>query len=85
MTSPRPPMNPVSHRVQDFVERYTVWMTEVSASAQHDPQIAAALADLMKRRLAEEIDAFVEVEMRLRAFERRAPDQLRLKLVGNDA
>lgn len=83
MTSARQPLGPAAHRIHDFVERYTAWMKEVAA--QHDPTTAAALADLMKGRLAAEIDEFVEVELRLRAFERRAPDQLRLKIVGNDA
>lgn len=72
-------------RVRDFVERYTGWLKEVAAAAQADPAIAASLADLMKDRLAGEVDKFVEIELRLRAFERRAPEQVPLfRRVGND-
>jgi hypothetical protein len=71
-------------RVNDFVERYATWMKEVSASAQADPAITASLADLMKSRLVAELDEFIELELRLRAFERRAPEPPALfKLVGN--
>ncbi len=71
-------------RLHEFVERYTAWMKEVSASARYDATIAASLADLMKNRLVAELDDFIELEMRLRAFERRAPDAPpSFKLVSN--
>jgi len=72
-------------RIHEFVERYTTWMKEVSASARDDATIAASLADLMKSRLVDELDDFIELEVRLRAFERRAPEPpLVFRLVGND-
>ena len=84
MTDPREPAA-TSLRLHEFVERYTAWMKEVSASAQHDASVAASLVDVMKSRLAAELDTFIELELRLRAFERRAPEvppQLRLVLSG---
>lgn len=72
-------------RVRDFVERYATWLKEVSAAARTDAAVAASLADLMKDRLAGELENFVELELRLRVFERRTADQSHMfKLVGND-
>ncbi len=62
-------------RVHDFVDRFTVWMKEIAAVSDSDPSLARSLVDLMKQRLAADIEQFVETELRLRAFERRAPDQ----------
>lgn len=85
MTSRREAMGIAGTRVREFVERYAVWMKDVSTAAQKDSAVAACLIDLMKSRLASEIDHFVEAELRLRAFERRAPEQQMLfKRVGND-
>jgi hypothetical protein len=70
-------------RVCDFVDSFLVWMKDISAGAARDPAIAAALVELMKRRLAADLDAFIETELRLRAFERRIPEAA-LKLVGTD-
>ncbi len=71
-------------RIRDFVDRYTTWMKEVAGAACPDAAVAASLADLMKDRFAADLDQFLEVELRLRAFERRVPDQVPLKRVGND-
>ena len=71
-----------AQRIHEFVERYTTWMKEVSACARDDA-VAASLADLMKSRLVTELDQFVELEVRLRAFDRRAPEGSLFKLVGN--
>lgn len=72
-------------RIHDFVDRYTVWMKEVAAAARQEAAVAASLTDLMKSRLAAELDDFIEQELRLRAFERRAPEQhILFKRVGND-
>jgi len=71
-------------RVRDFVERYATWLKEVSAAARTDAAVAASLADLMKDRLACDLENFVELEVRLRVFERRTADQSPMfKLVGN--
>lgn len=71
-------------RIHDFVESFTVWMKETSAAAHRDVLLAASLVDLMKGRLKADLDAFVETELRLRAFERRAPDpEPVFKLAGN--
>ena len=76
---------PAQQRIGDFVDRYTVWMNEVAAAAQRDANLAASLIHLMRTRLAGELDSFVELELRLRAFERRAPEQPSLlRRVGND-
>lgn len=61
-------------RVRAFVEHFTLWMKETSAAGRDDPTLAASLVDLMKGRLEADLDRFIEVELRLRAFERRAPD-----------
>ncbi len=83
MTDTRDPAG-AALRLDEFVDRYTTWMKEVSASARADATIAASLADLMKSRLVDELDKFIELEMRLRAFERRAPEAPPLfKLVGS--
>lgn len=83
MTDMREPAGTVP-RLHEFVERYTTWMKEVSASAQDDVTVAASLADLMKSRLVAELDEFIELEVRLRVFERRVPEAPPLfKLVGN--
>jgi hypothetical protein len=83
MTDTREPAGTVL-RIHGFVDRYTTWMKEVAVSAQGDPTLAASLADLMKCRLVGELDEFIELELRLRAFERRAPEVLpQFKLVGN--
>lgn len=76
---------PAGQRIDDFVDRYTVWMNEVATAAQRDSNLAASLVHLMRTRLADELDSFVELELRLRAFERRAPEQPNLlRRVGND-
>jgi hypothetical protein len=64
-----------SGRVNEFVERFTVWMKEIATVSDDDPTLVASLVDLMKDRLAADLERFVETELRLRAFERRAPDQ----------
>ena len=74
----------MAQRIHEFVERYTAWMREVSAFAPADAALAASLADLMKSRLAADLDAFVELELRLRAFERRALEPPLLRLAGHD-
>lgn len=85
MTNAQETTGAAAARIRDFVERYATWLKEVSAAAPADAAVAASLADLMKGRLAAELDEFVELELRLRAFERRAPEQPQiLKLVGND-
>ncbi len=85
MTDTREPAGPAL-RLNEFVDRYTTWMKEVSAAGCGDLTLAASLADLMKARLVAELDAFVELELRLRAFERRAPEALPpLRLVGSGA
>jgi hypothetical protein len=72
-------------RVRDFVERYATWLKEVSAAASADAAVAVSLADLMKDRLAGDLENFVELELRLRVFERRTPEQAHMfKLAGND-
>ncbi|HEX9462436.1 MAG TPA: hypothetical protein VGB82_07535 [Alphaproteobacteria bacterium] len=62
-------------RVRAFVDHFTLWMKETSAAGRDDPTLAASLVDLMKGRLEADLDDFIEAELRLRAFERRAPDQ----------
>ena len=85
MTDGREPAVTAERRIRDFIEGYTTWMKEVSAAAAQEPAVAASLVDLMKARLATDLDGFVELELRLRAFERRAPEpQVLLKRVGND-
>lgn len=64
-----------SGRVNEFVERFTVWMKEIATVSDDDPTLVTSLVDLMKDRLATDLERFVETELRLRAFERRAPDQ----------
>ena len=71
-------------RIRDFVDRYAVWMNDVSIAAQKNPQHVGALVDLMKARLVADLDGFIEVELRLRAFARRTPDgDGALQLIGN--
>ncbi len=83
MTTPEHDPTAKVARIQDFIDRYTVWMNEVSA-AGHDPGLMTSLTDLMKQRLAADLDSFIETELRLRAFERRAPEQHPLlQLIGN--
>lgn len=86
MTNGREPADVVvQQRICDFVDRYMVWMNEVAALAAQDPKVAVSLIDLMRTRLANDLDKFVELELRLRAFERRAPEQQALfRRVGND-
>ena len=62
-------------RIREFVNRYTAWMKEVAAAARDKPELMASLAELMHQRLAEDLDSFIETELRLRAFERRVPEQ----------
>ncbi|MBV8538860.1 MAG: hypothetical protein JO128_24895 [Alphaproteobacteria bacterium] len=82
MTDTREPQG-AALRLHEFVERYTTWMKEVSASARDDATLAATLTDLMKNRLVDDLDAFIELELRLRAFERRVPEvPSQLRLVG---
>ena len=73
MTDMEPEIHPGCGRVRDFVENFTMWMKEI-ATVRHDPSVASSLVDLMKGRLADDLDRFIETELRLRAFERRAPD-----------
>jgi hypothetical protein len=79
----KPPAGTV-RRLHEFVERYTAWMKEVSTSAANDAAVTVSLVDLMKSRLTAELDRFVEVELRLRVFERRVPEQPPLRRVGTD-
>jgi len=75
MTTPEHDPADKAVRIREFVDRYTTWMKEVAAAARDNPELMASLADLMHRRLAADLDSFIETELRLRVFERRAPEQ----------
>jgi len=75
MTTPEHERAAKAVRIEEFVAGYTTWMKEVAAAARDNPEITASLADLMRQRLAADLDSFVETELRLRVFERRAPEQ----------
>ena len=70
-----PQKHATTGRVDEFVERFTVWMKEIAAVSDGDPHLTRSLVDLMKQRLVTDLEQFVETELRLRAFERRVPDQ----------
>jgi hypothetical protein len=75
MSEPKSESHAGIGRVRTFVENFTEWMKEIASVSDGDPDLARSLVDLMKTRLAADVEQFVETELRLRAFERRAPDQ----------